>query len=315
MVIARGFSLYQSESLLKELAWRDYFQRVWMEKGDDIDFDVKHVQPNVTNRQLPEAVFTATTGINAVDTGILELQETGYMHNHLRMYVANIACNVGRSHWNVPAKWMYYYLRDADWASNALSWQWVAGSFSSMKYFANQENINKYCGSNQRDTFLDVPYEQFENIRTPDVLTTLCNPILETELPARQPLQIDNAIPSYLYNFYNLDCQWDSAVNANRILVLEPSFFKRYPVCSQTISFVLALADNIHNIQVYVGELAELAVELAGSTIHYKEHPTVRHYTGVQHNREWMFDDVVGYFPSFFAYWKKCEKYLEAGFA
>ena len=103
-------------------------------------------------------------------------------------------------------------------------------------------------------------------------------------------------------------------MNANRILILEPSFFKRYPVCNQTISFVLALAKNIHNIQVYVGEFTDLQIVLANSEIHYKEHPTVKHYEGIQHNREWMFDDVGGYFHSFFSYWKKCEPFLKNNF-
>ena len=35
---------------------------------------------------------------------------------------------------------MYYHLLDGDWASNALSWQWVAGSNASKKYYANQAN-------------------------------------------------------------------------------------------------------------------------------------------------------------------------------
>jgi deoxyribodipyrimidine photo-lyase len=96
-----------------------------------------------------------------------ELKQTGYMHNHLRMYVAAIACNIGHSHWHLPARWMYYHLLDADWASNALSWQWVAGSFSSKKYYANQENINKYCHTQQRNTFLDVSYEAYETMPTP----------------------------------------------------------------------------------------------------------------------------------------------------
>ena len=38
--------------------------------------------------------------------------------------------------------------------SNALSWQWVAGTNSHKKYLANQENINKYCKSNDKNTFL-----------------------------------------------------------------------------------------------------------------------------------------------------------------
>ena len=69
---------------------------------------------------------------------------------------------------------MYYYLLDADWASNSLSWQWVAGSNSNKKYFANQQNINKYCFTNQTDTFLDVDYAEFQKFEIPEVLKQIC---------------------------------------------------------------------------------------------------------------------------------------------
>ena len=89
------------------------------------------------------------------------------MHNHLRMYTAAICCNIGQYHWLQPAKWMYYHLLDGDWGSNALSWQWVAGTNSHKKYIANQENINKYCFTKDENTFLDKSYAElsaFEKI-------------------------------------------------------------------------------------------------------------------------------------------------------
>ena len=309
-VLAKGYKPYEIESFLKELAWRDYFQQVWIAKGNEINSDIKQPQPSCTNHFISKAILNATIGIEAIDNGITELMNTGYMHNHMRMYVASIACNVAKSHWKIPAQWMYYYLLDADWASNALSWQWVAGSFSSKKYFANQENINKYWNTNQHETFLDVPYENFENIDTPDVLKDLSNFNLQTFLPKTETLVLDHSLPTYIYNFYNLDCNWFKEVNANRVLLLEPSFFKQYPVCERTIHFILDLSKNIVGLQVFVGEFEEAVITLDKNKIHFKEHPTNTHYKGIQHNRDWMFEEVKGYYPSFFSYWKKCEKYL-----
>lgn len=312
IVLSKGYQPYQIETFLKELAWRDYFQQVWINRGNDIDVDIKQPQPNYSNHQMPQNIFNASTGIKAIDKAISELKDTGYMHNHMRMYVASIACNTGKSHWYMPAKWMYYYLLDADWASNALSWQWVAGSFSHKKYFANQENINKYSAGDQRGTFLDFPYEHFENIDTPSVLKSLCHFDLKTTLPEQKELLLDPYIPTYLYNFYNLDCGWDANITANRILLLEPGFYTKYPVCNETIYFMLDLAKNIPNIQIYVGEFSDLLHKTAPSQIHYKEHPTSNHYSGILHKRSWMFEEVQGYFPSFFAYWKKCAQYLKS---
>jgi deoxyribodipyrimidine photo-lyase len=44
---------------------------------------------------------------------------------------------------------------------------------------------------------------------------------------------------------------------------------------------------------------------------YYKEHPLNIGYSGKMENRDWISDEVTGYFPSFFSYWKKIEKQLK----
>lgn len=307
--LAKKYKFFEIEKLAMELAWRDYFQNVWLK--NDLDTDLKQPQPDVRNSAMPKAVLHAETGIEAVDNAINTLYKTGYVHNHARMYIASVTCNIAKSHWKIPAQWFYYHLLDADWASNALSWQWTAAAFSNKKYYANQENINKYCATNQRGTFLDVPYEDFPEMEIPAVLQELETPILRTELPKKETIITDNSLPTLIYNFYNLDPFWKSGEQVNRVLLLEPSHFQKYPVSSKTIEFILKLAENIERIQVYVGEFDELKNEHNLSEIFYKEHPTNVLYTGTQEERDWMFPENRGYFPSFFAYWKKCEKPLK----
>ena len=307
--LEKNYKFFEIERFLMELAWRDYFQNVWL--ANDLDSDLKQSQPDVENLQMPSAVINAATGIEAIDNAIKNLYETGYIHNHLRMYIASVTCNLGKSHWKLPAQWFYYHLLDADWASNALSWQWTAAAFSNKKYYANQENINKYCGTNQSETFLDVPYEKFPEMAIPEVLRELETPILQTELPKKEAIAIDNSLPTLVYNFYNLNSFWKTDIKANRVLLLEPSHFEKYPVSPKTIEFVLRLAENINEIKVYVGEFDELKTEHNLSEIHFKEHPTNSHYEGLQEERDWMFPEIRGYFPSFFAYWKQCEKKLK----
>jgi len=152
-VLNRGYKPVQIEKFIQELAWRDYWQQLWIAKGDSINKDLKNKQTPVSNNSISKVIVEGKTNIIAVDKAIKQFYKTGYLHNHLRMYIASIACNVANSHWKVPAKWMYYHLRDADWASNALSWQWVAGANSNKKYIANQDNINKYCLTNQKIAF------------------------------------------------------------------------------------------------------------------------------------------------------------------
>lgn len=305
-VLKKGYAVKDIEHFIKELCWRNYFQR--LAQVVDVNTDIKYPQPKVTNVEIPNAIFNAVTGIEGIDASIQQLYDNGYMHNHCRMYTAALACNIAKSHWHQPAKWMYYHLLDGDWASNACSWQWVAGANSSKKYFANQENINRYTYTNQTNTFLDKSYEELANIDVPDELTQTEIPILATHYPECTPLKIDSSIPTYIFNYYNLDPNFGKNVNANRILLIEPDLFNQYPISKKCMDFMIDLSKNIPNVQIYVGSFDSLKNDFQLSDIYFKEHPFNNHYSGTKIERDWIVEDVTGYHPSFFAYWKKIEK-------
>ncbi|WP_436515392.1 FAD-binding domain-containing protein [Ekhidna sp. To15] len=305
-VLIKGYQPDKIEKFIQELAWRDYWQQAWIDLGDSINKDVRRDQPNVKNHEMPDAILNAETQIETIDSAINELYSHGYLHNHVRMYIASIACNVGRSYWKVPAQWMYYHLLDGDWASNALSWQWVAGANAGKQYYANQENINKYCYTSQNGTFLDVDYSRFEEMQIPEKLKETTIPELITPLPILQELEIDSSKPTLIYNFYNLDPKWHEDGDVNRVLLLEPSVFEKYPVSKKSIEFTLNLSENINGIQVFVGEFQDLKVKYELNQIIFKEHP-LNHYQGIEEPRDWMFN-VTGYYRSFFAFWKKCKR-------
>ena len=174
----------------------------------------------------------------------------------------------------------------------------------------SQENINKYTHTAQSKTYLDVPYEAFEQMAIPETLLATELLELKTTLPSASPISIDPQLPTFIYNYYNLDPLWHATELGNRILLLEPHFFKHYPVSRNCIDFMLSLAQNIANIQVFVGSFEELRQQYAVGNIYYKEHPLNRGYTGQEEPRDWITENVSGYFPSFFAYWKKVEKQL-----
>lgn len=310
-VVMQNKKLYEVEKLLQELAWREYFQRIWQFYGNGIFEDIKQAQQKVQHFAIPKSLVNASTTIDGIDTGIKKLYEIGYMHNHVRMYTAMLACNIAQSHWSMPAKWMYYHLLDGDLASNTLSWQWVAGSFSSKKYYANQENISKYTGSNQQRGYLAFDYETIANMPIPTALEETISLELKTNFPKTDSIKIDISLPTFIYNSYNIDPLWHKDEIGNRILLLEPSHFKAYPVSDKVLNWFIDLAtNNISNLQIFIGEFYELK-SLINEQIYFKEHPTTQHYQGIQENRDWLFPEVQGNFDSFFAYWKKCEKYLK----
>ena len=72
--------------------------------------------------------FAKGMGPVAVMNGFArELVETGYLHNHSRMWFAGYWVHVARLPWQLGAKFFQDHLLDFDPASNTLSWRWVAG--------------------------------------------------------------------------------------------------------------------------------------------------------------------------------------------
>jgi deoxyribodipyrimidine photo-lyase len=304
-VLSRGYPAQEIEKFIQELAWRDYFQRVWQAKGNAITEDIKQPQPDVIHHQMIEAVSNGHTGIEAVDAHLKQFYETGYLHNHVRMYIASMVCNIGKAHWRTPSQWMYYHLLDGDLASNNCSWQWVAGAFSSKKYYANQENINKYMFSSQRNTFLDVSYEELPTLPVPEKLKNTIDLTLSTTLPVLPSPVLYPNLPTLIYNSYNLDPTWRQTEKANRILLLEPTHFKRYPISPVVLQFILDVSKNISEIQYLVGEIDDVIKHVSQDSIVSKEHPAFRHYPGKKDERDWLFPHLQGYYPSFSAFWRK----------
>ncbi|MGC1394606.1 MAG: FAD-binding domain-containing protein, partial [Coleofasciculaceae cyanobacterium] len=94
--------------------------------------------------ELPEDVANATTGMVCIDSFSHDLQAIGYLHNHGRMWMAAYLVHWRQVDWKAGARWFLEHLLDGDPASNNLSWQWVASTFSHKPYFFNRENLQKY---------------------------------------------------------------------------------------------------------------------------------------------------------------------------
>ena len=108
--------------------------------------------------------------------------------------------------------------------------------------------------------------------------------------------------PICIYNYYNIDVNWRKDIDAHRILLLEPSIFKRYPISDKSIKFLLHLSKNIKNIKIFVGEFHELPIKK--SKVFFKEHPLNYNYIGTEDSREWIFKPKKVY-KSFFKHWNE----------
>ena len=137
-----------ANKLINELAWRDYWQRLYIKLGNGIwenqeEYKTGYKTTNYAP-QLPADISSGTTGLFCIDKFSQELQQTGYLHNHIRMWLAAYIIHWRHIQWQAGAKWFLQHLLDGDPASNNMSWQWVASTFSHKPYFFNRENLERY---------------------------------------------------------------------------------------------------------------------------------------------------------------------------
>ena len=134
--------------LINELAWRDYWQRLYVELGEAIWHDQEPYKTGLEAEQyadiLPEDIPAARTSLVCMDSFSQNLEQTGYLHNHARLWLASYLVHWRRIRWQTGARWFLEHLIDGDPASNNLSWQWVASTFASAPYLFNRENLERY---------------------------------------------------------------------------------------------------------------------------------------------------------------------------
>lgn len=120
-----------AETFLKELVWREFAYHLayhtphittqsWREEWDAFPWSVDAEQALRWKQ--------GRTGIELVDAAMRELYVTGYMHNRGRMIVASYLTKHMLTHWKIGLDWFADCLVDWDPASNAMGWQWSAGS-------------------------------------------------------------------------------------------------------------------------------------------------------------------------------------------
>ena len=139
------------EKLINELGWRDYWQRLWLQLGDGIWIDREPLRTGHAAAsyapELPADLAAAATGLACIDGFARELMDTGWLHNHARMWLAAYVVHWRRVRWQAGARWFLMHLLDGDPASNNLSWQWVASSFSHKPYVFNRANLERFSSS------------------------------------------------------------------------------------------------------------------------------------------------------------------------
>lgn len=121
-----------SETFLNELIWRDFYHMIlWhfpeVGKGKAFKPDYDHIEWRKDSGEF-ERWCNGQTGYPIVDAGMRELNETGFMHNRVRMIVASFLTKHLLLDWRLGEAYFAVKLLDFDLAANNGGWQWAAGS-------------------------------------------------------------------------------------------------------------------------------------------------------------------------------------------
>ena len=120
----------QIEKFLSELGWREFSWHLLYHypdlKTEPLRSEFAHF-PWADDDAAFSAWTRGETGYPIVDAGMRQLWRTGWMHNRVRMIVASFLVKDLLIPWRRGEEWFWDTLVDADAASNAANWQWVAG--------------------------------------------------------------------------------------------------------------------------------------------------------------------------------------------
>jgi deoxyribodipyrimidine photo-lyase len=119
---------------LSELIWRDFYAQVManfphaMERSFKPDYDAISWEHGPHAHKLFDAWCQGRTGYPLVDAAMTQINQTGYMHNRLRMVVASFLVKDLGIDWRWGERYFAKHLNDFDLSSNNGGWQWASSS-------------------------------------------------------------------------------------------------------------------------------------------------------------------------------------------
>jgi deoxyribodipyrimidine photo-lyase len=120
----------ESTKFIEEVFWRSYFKghlethpSIWTDYLRQVAEGRERLTTQPGLRRVYEDAIAGETGIDGFDTWAKHLVQTGWLHNHVRMWFASIWIFTLRLPWALGAEFFLRHLLDGDPASNTLSWR------------------------------------------------------------------------------------------------------------------------------------------------------------------------------------------------
>lgn len=126
-----NWAFHKNDVFLSELIWREFFMQILFSFPKGVTHNFKSAYDGIQWRNNEEDFkrwCSGTTGYPMVDAGMRELNETGYMHNRVRMVVASFLIKHLLIQWQWGEAYFAEKLLDYELSSNVGNWQWAAGT-------------------------------------------------------------------------------------------------------------------------------------------------------------------------------------------
>ena len=183
--IVSGLLKFKDQTFLNELIWREFFMQILFHFPHTAKKSFKSKYDKIIWLNDPksfEAWKNGETGFPLVDAGMKELNNTGFMHNRVRMITASFLCKHLLIDWRLGEKYFALKLNDYEMASNVGNWQWASGSgvdaapyfrifnphTQIIKFDKNREYINKWVDTDSKSYPNEIVDHKFARQRCLD---------------------------------------------------------------------------------------------------------------------------------------------------
>lgn len=252
-----------AEKLILALAWRDYWRLVWQAEGDAIYSEIEPPKVAIGHAPLTDDITQCKTGLPCMDAFVADLYSTGYLHNHARMWLASYVVHHRKIDWREAADWFEANLLDGDLASNHLSWQWVASTFSSKPYFFNKENLSRYTGEKYcANCKAQCPFDASNEALNDRLFNQTLVPVAKTYTLTPLPKKAVSGFPTVAVFVHD---EMLSAAHAflqqpfPKIFVFDPVIHGDWPL--KRLQFVADCLSEMENVEVWLGDTYDILMQ------------------------------------------------------
>lgn len=246
----------QSEKFLESLARRDYWHRVWYSEGNGIFNNIEEAKVSISDKPMPDYVRQMITGLPCMDAFVRDLMQDGYVHNHARKWFAAYVVHWLKVDWREAADWFENHLLDGDKASNHLSWQWVASTFSNKPYFFNKDDLARHTGEKHcANCKVNCPFDaSMEMLEAKLFSGEKFEPLIERKVSKQSAIRFSTQTASALF----LHDEMLSAAHPllknsmPRFFVFDDNVHGKWPL--KRIQFVADCLSELSNVEIWLGE-------------------------------------------------------------